>query len=81
MSDSSEGFIDVRFVFGRDGDEDSCPVIYRVERMGYLLPAGATAEHLEEMTNDFREYPYELIGTIAEIFAEVPAPTESSTAL
>lgn len=67
-----EGFIDVRFVLGRDEDPVAHPYILRMERMGYLLPPGTTKDHLNYAADEFWDDSHSLIEDVAHIFRGIP---------
>lgn len=79
MPENTEGFIDVRFVIGSPDDEDAPNSLYRIERMGYLLPEGTSADSLRRLNDYFWEYPHELVADVAGIFQHIPAPTRTET--
>lgn len=71
-SEPTEGFIDVRYVIGSPEESYAPNPIFRVERMGYLLPEGTTAENLHALTDSFWEDPHEVVEDIVEAFKGIP---------
>lgn len=67
-----EGFIDIRFVLGRDNDPVAPPYIMRVERIGYALPTGTTAQHLDYAVAEFWDDPHSLVEDVVTAFEHFP---------
>lgn len=67
-----EGYIDVRFVFGREIDPDINGVyLWNVERVDYNLPEGTTKADIEYTIHAFWDDPHELVSDISDAFKGV----------
>jgi hypothetical protein len=66
-----EGFIDVRFVLGRDDDPAAYTYIARIERMGYRMPDNSTTEHLGGLIAYILDEPMEIAHDIADTFDRI----------
>jgi hypothetical protein len=68
----NEGYIDVRFVFGREIDPDINGVyLWRVERINDALPEGTTKDDIEYAIHTFWDDPHELVSDISDAFKGV----------